>query len=177
MPLADRRSNSSILTFKVERRISILFFIGETLILDTSEIPTSPARKTRMLATKPLSLLRSFPNVTESKTNRWKMTLQSEVYRTRTKRTTLFLQTTKRKKNEATVRRLGLEDRRWIVRTYVCGVFVVMSEKLVERESERKGNPPINTGQSPNSDDRANNKVEEVNELARGSGSLQKMKA
>ncbi|KRX47367.1 hypothetical protein T05_4070 [Trichinella murrelli] len=42
---------------------------------------------------------------------------------------------------------------------------------------ERKGNPPINTGQSPNSDDRANNKVEEVNELARGSGSLQKMKA
>ncbi|KRZ94671.1 hypothetical protein T08_8300 [Trichinella sp. T8] len=45
------------------------------------------------------------------------------------------------------------------------------------RESERKGNPPINTGQSPNSDDRANNKVEEVNELARGSGSLQKMKA
>ncbi|KRY20793.1 hypothetical protein T12_15827 [Trichinella patagoniensis] len=46
-----------------------------------------------------------------------------------------------------------------------------------KRESERKGNPPINTGQSPNSDDRANNKVELVNELARGSGSLQKMKA
>ncbi|KRX81678.1 hypothetical protein T06_1774, partial [Trichinella sp. T6] len=52
-----------------------------------------------------------------------------------------------------------------------------VGEACGKRESERKGNPPINTGQSPNSDDRANNKVEEVNELARGSGSLQKMKA
>ncbi|KRX27322.1 hypothetical protein T07_10712 [Trichinella nelsoni] len=42
-----------------------------------------------------------------------------------------------------------------------------------KRETERKGNPPVNTGPSPNSDEHANNKVEEVNELVRGSGSLQ----
>ncbi|XP_003376643.1 hypothetical protein Tsp_00881 [Trichinella spiralis] len=102
----------------------------------------------------------------------------------RTEPTTLFLQTTKRKKSGATVRRLGLEDRRWstIVQTYVCGVFVVLSEKFVvthrrKRESERKGNPPVNTGPSQNSDNRANNTVEEVNEPARRSGLLQKMKA
>ncbi|KRZ87354.1 hypothetical protein T08_8723 [Trichinella sp. T8] len=41
-----------------------------------------------------------------------------------------------------------------------------------KRESERKGNPPVNTDPSPNMDERANNTVEEVNEPARGSGSL-----
>ncbi|KRX58151.1 hypothetical protein T09_446 [Trichinella sp. T9] len=123
--------------------------------------------------------------------------------RTRTELTTLFLQTTKQKKGEATVRRIGLEDRRWstVVRTYVGKVVVALSEKLAithrrrfllafanrkytycllfdchmpsgKRESERKGNPPVNTDPSPNMDERANNTVEEVNEPARGSGSL-----
>ncbi|KRX37808.1 hypothetical protein T05_7745 [Trichinella murrelli] len=41
-----------------------------------------------------------------------------------------------------------------------------------KRESERKGNRPVNTDPSPNMDERANNTVEEVNEPARGSGSL-----
>ncbi|KRX19576.1 hypothetical protein T07_9493 [Trichinella nelsoni] len=41
-----------------------------------------------------------------------------------------------------------------------------------KRESERKGNPPVNTGPSPFSDECANSAVEEVNEHARGSGSL-----
>ncbi|KRY23938.1 Retrovirus-related Pol polyprotein from transposon 17.6 [Trichinella patagoniensis] len=39
-----------------------------------------------------------------------------------------------------------------------------------KREAERKGNPPVNTGSSPNSDGRANNTMEEANEPARGSG-------
>ncbi|KRX36867.1 hypothetical protein T05_5678 [Trichinella murrelli] len=39
------------------------------------------------------------------------------------------------------------------------------------RETERKGNPPVNTGPSPNSDEHANNTVEEVNEPSRGSSS------
>ncbi|KRY35413.1 hypothetical protein T01_16167 [Trichinella spiralis] len=30
------------------------------------------------------------------------------------------------------------------------------------RETERKGNPPVNTGPSPNSDEHANNTVEEI---------------
>ncbi|KRY40829.1 hypothetical protein T01_15234 [Trichinella spiralis] len=42
-----------------------------------------------------------------------------------------------------------------------------------KRETERKGNAPVNTGPSPNSDGRANNTVEEVNELVQGSDSLQ----
>ncbi|KRZ98149.1 hypothetical protein T08_10208 [Trichinella sp. T8] len=36
------------------------------------------------------------------------------------------------------------------------------------RETERKGNAPVNTGPSPNSDGRVNNPVEEANEPARG---------
>ncbi|KRZ16825.1 hypothetical protein T11_5315 [Trichinella zimbabwensis] len=39
-----------------------------------------------------------------------------------------------------------------------------------KRETERKGNAPVNTGPSPNSDGRANNLVEEADEPARGSG-------
>ncbi|KRY27213.1 hypothetical protein T01_1699 [Trichinella spiralis] len=39
-----------------------------------------------------------------------------------------------------------------------------------KREIERKGNAPVNTGPSPNSDGRANNLVEEADEPARGSG-------
>ncbi|XP_003377997.1 conserved hypothetical protein [Trichinella spiralis] len=42
-----------------------------------------------------------------------------------------------------------------------------------KRETERKGNAPINTGPSPNSDGRANNLVEEADEPARGSSPLQ----
>ncbi|KRZ86725.1 hypothetical protein T08_7078 [Trichinella sp. T8] len=41
-----------------------------------------------------------------------------------------------------------------------------------ERETERKGNTPINTGPSPNSDGRTNNLVEEADEPARGSDPL-----
>ncbi|KRY32968.1 hypothetical protein T01_6755 [Trichinella spiralis] len=41
-----------------------------------------------------------------------------------------------------------------------------------KRELERVGNPPVSTGPSPNSDERANNTVEEVNGPTRGSGSL-----
>ncbi|KRX71783.1 hypothetical protein T06_6761 [Trichinella sp. T6] len=40
-----------------------------------------------------------------------------------------------------------------------------------KRETERKGNTPVNTGPSPNSDGRANSLVEE----ARGSGPLQRL--
>ncbi|KRY16106.1 Retrovirus-related Pol polyprotein from transposon TNT 1-94 [Trichinella patagoniensis] len=39
-------------------------------------------------------------------------------------------------------------------------------------ETERKGNAPVNTGPSPNSDGRTNNTVEEADEHARGSGPL-----
>ncbi|KRZ85214.1 hypothetical protein T08_2924 [Trichinella sp. T8] len=42
-----------------------------------------------------------------------------------------------------------------------------------KREAEKKGNTPVNTGPSPNSDGRANNLVEEADEPARGSGPLQ----
>ncbi|KRX12751.1 hypothetical protein T07_11308 [Trichinella nelsoni] len=42
-----------------------------------------------------------------------------------------------------------------------------------KRETERKGNAPVNTGPSPNSDGRVNNPVEEADEPARGSGPLQ----
>ncbi|KRY12958.1 hypothetical protein T12_10102 [Trichinella patagoniensis] len=42
-----------------------------------------------------------------------------------------------------------------------------------KRETEKKGNTPVNTGPSPNSDGRANNLVEEADEPARGSGPLQ----
>ncbi|KRY44917.1 hypothetical protein T03_15158 [Trichinella britovi] len=41
-----------------------------------------------------------------------------------------------------------------------------------KRETERKGNTPVNTGPSPNSDGRTYNLVEEADGAARGSGSL-----
>ncbi|KRY47830.1 hypothetical protein T03_14841 [Trichinella britovi] len=43
-----------------------------------------------------------------------------------------------------------------------------------KRETERKGNAPVNTGPLKNSDGRTYNLVEELNELARGSGPLQR---
>ncbi|KRX73018.1 hypothetical protein T06_10360 [Trichinella sp. T6] len=42
-----------------------------------------------------------------------------------------------------------------------------------KREAERTGNLSVNTGPSPNSDERTNNTIEEANEPARGSGSLE----
>ncbi|XP_003375600.1 conserved hypothetical protein [Trichinella spiralis] len=56
------------------------------------------------------------------------------IMRTRIELTTLFLQTTKRKKGEATISRFGLEDQRWstVVRStveYVCVVVVVCAEE------------------------------------------------
>ncbi|KRZ13540.1 hypothetical protein T11_16649 [Trichinella zimbabwensis] len=42
-----------------------------------------------------------------------------------------------------------------------------------KRETERNGNPAVNVGSSPFFDERANSAAEEVNEPARGSGSLQ----
>ncbi|KRX51940.1 Gag-Pol polyprotein [Trichinella sp. T9] len=44
---------------------------------------------------------------------------------------------------------------------------------LRKSETERKGNVPVSTGPSPNSDRRTYNLVEELNEPARGSGPLQ----
>ncbi|KRY36179.1 hypothetical protein T01_8774 [Trichinella spiralis] len=41
-----------------------------------------------------------------------------------------------------------------------------------KRETERKGNAPVNTGPSPNSDGRIDNTVKEADEHARGSGPL-----
>ncbi|KRX14597.1 hypothetical protein T07_3942 [Trichinella nelsoni] len=127
------------------------------------------------------------------------------VQRTRTKLTTLFLRKTRRKKRKATVRRIGLKDRRrstvermdvyvWQVadcrrsfRYYivvgpcfwlsiknilpVCCLIVAMPSG--KREAERTGNPSVNTGPSPNSDERTNNTMGEANEPALGSGSLQ----
>ncbi|XP_003374345.1 conserved hypothetical protein [Trichinella spiralis] len=54
--------------------------------------------------------------------------------------------------------------------TVCCLTVAVQSGK---REAERTGNPSVNTGPSPNSDERTNNTMEEANEPARGSGSLQ----
>ncbi|XP_003377019.1 putative bromodomain protein [Trichinella spiralis] len=66
-------------------------------------------------------------------------------YRTRTELITLFLQTTKRKKGEATVCRLGLEDQRWsmVVPRYVCIVVVVWLKKLAVTHRRRQS--PIKT--------------------------------
>ncbi|KRX35805.1 hypothetical protein T05_40 [Trichinella murrelli] len=65
---------------------------------------------------------------------RLKYRTRSSVHRkrTRTELTALFLQTTKRKKSEATVSRLGLEDQKFstIVWVYVCTSVVVCSKKL-----------------------------------------------
>ncbi|KRX37026.1 hypothetical protein T05_11685 [Trichinella murrelli] len=41
-----------------------------------------------------------------------------------------------------------------------------------KRETERKGNAPVNTGPSPNSHRRTNNLVEETDKHTRGSGPL-----
>ncbi|KRY47636.1 Signal peptidase complex catalytic subunit SEC11C [Trichinella britovi] len=54
---------------------------------------------------------------------------------------------------------------------YIYCFFLIATMPSGKRESERKGNPPVNTGPSPNSDERDNNTLEEVNEPARGSGS------
>ncbi|KRY41631.1 hypothetical protein T01_13143, partial [Trichinella spiralis] len=52
----------------------------------------------------------------------------------------------------------------------VCCFIVAMPSG--KRETERKGNAPVNTGPSPNSDGHADNRVEEADEPARGSGPL-----
>ncbi|XP_003369020.1 hypothetical protein Tsp_04448 [Trichinella spiralis] len=123
------------------------------------------------------------------------VTVKPAPKRTRTELTTLFLQTTKRKKGEATVSRLGLENRRcaelmWCdgrslleriiggpcSRLPIKNIFIacclIATMPSGKRELERVGNPPVSTGPSPNSDERANNTVEEVNGPTRGSGSL-----
>ncbi|KRY27663.1 hypothetical protein T01_15804 [Trichinella spiralis] len=106
------------------------------------------------------------------------------VQRTRTELMRSFLQKMKAKNTEATG---------WQVAKSVCLCFtsssILVSDCLIKyiliacsfvvampsgkRETERKGNAPVNTGPSPNSDGRANNTVEEVNELVQGSDSLQ----
>ncbi|KRX33477.1 hypothetical protein T02_4335 [Trichinella nativa] len=55
------------------------------------------------------------------------------------------LSTTKRKKGEATVSRLGLEDQRWsmVVPSYVCIVVVVWSKNLAVTHRRRQS--PIKT--------------------------------
>ncbi|KRY24962.1 hypothetical protein T03_6824 [Trichinella britovi] len=52
----------------------------------------------------------------------------------------------------------------------VCCFVVAMPS--VKRETERKVNAPVDTGPSPNSDERVNNPTEGANEPARESGSL-----
>ncbi|KRX33510.1 hypothetical protein T05_4029, partial [Trichinella murrelli] len=52
----------------------------------------------------------------------------------------------------------------------VCRLIVPMPSGKCE--TERKGNAPVNTGPSPNSDGRTNNTVEEADEHARGSGPI-----
>ncbi|KRX26122.1 hypothetical protein T07_8595 [Trichinella nelsoni] len=106
--------------------------------------------------------------------------------------TSLFVQTTKRKKDEATVSGFGLEDQRrnmvgrgwkwaWLplVRKACCGVswavLVLRSRKNgKQRQAEMTalGNPPVDTGSSSLSDECANSAITEVNEPARESGSL-----
>ncbi|KRX38666.1 hypothetical protein T06_1191 [Trichinella sp. T6] len=48
----------------------------------------------------------------------------------------------------------------------------VVSMPSGKRETERKVNAPVNTGPSPNSDERVNNPTEGADESARGSGPL-----
>ncbi|KRY07265.1 hypothetical protein T12_2081 [Trichinella patagoniensis] len=73
----------------------------------------------------------------------------------------LFRQKTKRRKAKATVRRIGHEDQRQItvvvvyVRTWQLASCQEM--RFGKRETERKGNAPVNTSSSPNSDGRTNN--------------------
>ncbi|KRX51655.1 hypothetical protein T09_6554 [Trichinella sp. T9] len=52
----------------------------------------------------------------------------------------------------------------------VCCFVVAMPSG--KRETERKVNAPVDTGPSPNSDERVNNPTEGANEPARVSGSL-----
>ncbi|KRZ88515.1 hypothetical protein T08_1386 [Trichinella sp. T8] len=91
--------------------------------------------------------------------------------RTRTELTTLFLQRTKRKKGEATVSRRGLEDQKFSMGVRVHVRCCVVEEACCNASST--GNPPVNTGPSPFSDECANSAVEEMNEPTPGSGSLQ----
>ncbi|KRZ59566.1 hypothetical protein T02_3543 [Trichinella nativa] len=61
---------------------------------------------------------------------------------------------------------------RFPIKTILTDCCLIVIMLYGKRESERKGNPPVNTGPSPFSDECANSAVEEVNEPARGSGSL-----
>ncbi|XP_003382152.1 conserved hypothetical protein [Trichinella spiralis] len=117
-----------------------------------------------------------------------------QMQRTRTELMRFFLQKMKTKKTEATadygsgfftsvlascqrcVRGYIVVDPcfRCLIKyilTVCCFIVAMPSGK---REIERKGNAPVNTGSSPNSDGRANNLVEEADEPARGSGPLHK---
>ncbi|KRY23967.1 Retrovirus-related Pol polyprotein from transposon, partial [Trichinella patagoniensis] len=86
------------------------------------------------------------------------------------------LQKMKRRKSIATVGRIGHEDLKLITVVVVLGMRTVVLASCQgsgKRETERKGNAPVSTGPSPNSDGRTYNLVEELNEPARGSGPLQ----
>ncbi|KRY42535.1 hypothetical protein T01_9405 [Trichinella spiralis] len=132
----------------------------------TSAEPTSPARKTRMLATKPLSLRKQDKSLENDFTKR-------------------SVADADRANNSIPPDNEAEEKWSYHVRVRsfrravgeVCGNTSSSVLARGKRESERKGNPPVNTGPSQNSDNRANNTVEEVNEPARRSGLLQKMKA
>ncbi|KRY11695.1 hypothetical protein T12_8745 [Trichinella patagoniensis] len=63
-------------------------------------------------------------------------------------------------------------EERWRVVEEVFGITSSSFLAFGKRETERTGNPSVNTGPSPNSDERTNNTIEEANEPARGSGSL-----
>ncbi|KRX51353.1 hypothetical protein T09_9596 [Trichinella sp. T9] len=58
---------------------------------------------------------------------------------------------------------------RYLLFTCVRGVGKLPERK---RETEKKGNTPVNTGPSPNSDGRVKTQVEKADEPARGSGPL-----
>ncbi|KRZ61857.1 Transposon Ty3-G Gag-Pol polyprotein [Trichinella nativa] len=55
---------------------------------------------------------------------------------------------------------------------FYCLLRFIVAMPSGKREKEKKGNTPVNTGPSPNSDGRANTQVEEADEPARGSGPL-----
>ncbi|KRZ85838.1 hypothetical protein T08_9627 [Trichinella sp. T8] len=55
---------------------------------------------------------------------------------------------------------------------YIFFWFFVVAMPSGKRETERKVNAPVNTGPSPNSDERVNNPTEGADEPARGSGPL-----
>ncbi|KRY56705.1 hypothetical protein T03_11376 [Trichinella britovi] len=58
-------------------------------------------------------------------------------------------------------------DRRRSTVVVVDGSGWKWPDSVRKRETEKKGNTPVNTGPSPNSDGRANNLVEEADEPAR----------